>query len=415
MNTTGGKAKAEPHIEGVSRKSEERRELWRRKIAPQEQSGESVRAFCGKQGVREPSDYYGTRSEAAGELISELLLPFKEGVRRMCTAQRERGSCKRTATGDRALRPPPPTRVADGKRRGLKNGPPLGNARPWQHVGENFLRTFQPSMSDRMAIPGDAGAVARLRGTRSGSSGRRTEDTVIGRQASSPVLARHPEAFIAPMNLDELSAINRLIWLGQGCSVGSPDILLQSGFSSGSEGPACAFESWQGQRDQRSPTVTILVIKLSTAQYNFETDWAEAGGGPILRRCPLRLRESIIGHARRREQAHDEDHDWIQIRRDRTSSSGQIAVDVCEIFSGSARLKFTDGVCHLLLRRQRRFHGAFIALSWAVMATHDFKALSWRLTSPASGHILPSTLSRGVRSRFRCPFVPVTRGTGAFA
>jgi hypothetical protein len=27
------------------------------------------------------------------------------------------------------------------------------------------------------------------------------------------------------------------------------------------------------------------------------------------------VRDSIIGHGRRRKQAHDEDHDWIQIRR----------------------------------------------------------------------------------------------------
>src|SRR5258708_2837243 len=83
----------------------------------------------------------------------------------------------------------------------------------------------------------------------------------------------------------------------------------------GGEGSACAFRSWQGQRDQRSPTVTILFIALSPAQCNLEADWAEAGGGPILRQCPVCLRESIIGHGRRRKQAHDEDHDWIQIRR----------------------------------------------------------------------------------------------------
>lgn len=35
----------------------------------------------------------------------------------------------------------------------------------------------------------------------------------------------------------------------------------------------------------------------------------------ILRRCPVCLRDSIIGHGRRRKQAHDEDHDWIRIRR----------------------------------------------------------------------------------------------------
>ncbi|MGH9632775.1 MAG: DUF6431 domain-containing protein [Bryobacteraceae bacterium] len=65
----------------------------------------------------------------------------------------------------------------------------------------------------------------------------------------------------------------------------------------------------------RSPTVTILFISLSSAQSNLEVDWAEAHGGPILRQCPVCVRDSIIGHGRRRKQAHDEDHDWIQIRR----------------------------------------------------------------------------------------------------
>ena len=34
-----------------------------------------------------------------------------------------------------------------------------------------------------------------------------------------------------------------------------------------------------------------------------------------MRRCPACERDSIIGHGRRRKQAHDEDHDWIEIRR----------------------------------------------------------------------------------------------------
>lgn len=42
----------------MSGKSEERREAWRQKIAQQEQSGQSVRAFCKEQGVREPAFYY---------------------------------------------------------------------------------------------------------------------------------------------------------------------------------------------------------------------------------------------------------------------------------------------------------------------------------------------------------------------
>jgi hypothetical protein len=34
-----------------------------------------------------------------------------------------------------------------------------------------------------------------------------------------------------------------------------------------------------------------------------------------VRRCPVCERDSIIGHGRRRKQAHDEHHDWIGIRR----------------------------------------------------------------------------------------------------
>jgi hypothetical protein len=35
----------------------------------------------------------------------------------------------------------------------------------------------------------------------------------------------------------------------------------------------------------------------------------------MLRRCPICDRDSIVGHGRRRKQAHDEHHDWIEIRR----------------------------------------------------------------------------------------------------
>jgi len=61
--------------------------------------------------------------------------------------------------------------------------------------------------------------------------------------------------------------------------------------------------------------VTILFIPLSAAQNNLQTDWAEAGTEVMLRRCPVCLRHSIVGHGCRRKQAHDPDHDWIQIRR----------------------------------------------------------------------------------------------------
>ncbi len=43
----------------------------------------------------------------------------------------------------------------------------------------------------------------------------------------------------------------------------------------------------------------------------------------MLRRCPVCERDSIIGHGRRRKQAHDEHHDWIGIRRGRCPGCGK--------------------------------------------------------------------------------------------
>ena len=65
---------------------------------------------------------------------------------------------------------------------------------------------------------------------------------------------------------------------------------------------------------RRARLDTILFIPLSAAQYNCDADWAEASA-EIVRRCPICLCDSIIGHGRRRKQAHDADHDWIRIRR----------------------------------------------------------------------------------------------------
>jgi len=81
------------------------------------------------------------------------------------------------------------------------------------------------------------------------------------------------------------------------------------------KGSAPTHRSWAGHRAGRSPQSTILFIPLSAAQYNLEADWAEAGAEVILRRCPICSEDSIVGHGRRRKQAHDEHHDWIGIRR----------------------------------------------------------------------------------------------------
>jgi hypothetical protein len=44
----------------VSTKQEQRRELWRQRIAKQESSGQSIRAYCGERGLKE-SAFYGWR------------------------------------------------------------------------------------------------------------------------------------------------------------------------------------------------------------------------------------------------------------------------------------------------------------------------------------------------------------------
>jgi len=51
--------------------------------------------------------------------------------------------------------------------------------------------------------------------------------------------------------------------------------------------------------------------------HKLETDWANGCEKVALRRCPVCERDSIIGHGRRRKQAHDQYHDWIGIRRGR--------------------------------------------------------------------------------------------------
>jgi hypothetical protein len=65
----------------------------------------------------------------------------------------------------------------------------------------------------------------------------------------------------------------------------------------------------------RASPGTIVFISFSEAQSKRQADWAEASAGVIIRRCPVCSRDSVRGHGRRRKQAHDEHHDWIEIRR----------------------------------------------------------------------------------------------------
>jgi hypothetical protein len=68
---------------------------------------------------------------------------------------------------------------------------------------------------------------------------------------------------------------------------------------------------------------TILFVPVSVAPDKLATDWAEDCDGIILRRCPVCERDSIVGHGRRRKQAHDEHHDWIWIHRGRCADCGK--------------------------------------------------------------------------------------------
>jgi hypothetical protein len=63
--------------------------------------------------------------------------------------------------------------------------------------------------------------------------------------------------------------------------------------------------------------VTVLFVPAAAPSQKLEADWAEDCDEVILRRCPVCKRDSIIGHGRRRKQAHDEHHDWIWIHRGR--------------------------------------------------------------------------------------------------
>jgi len=87
------------------------------------------------------------------------------------------------------------------------------------------------------------------------------------------------------------------------------------GFSLQEEGLRFRLRSWPVNAGAEPPIATILFIPLSAAPHKFETDWAASGVEVILRRCPVCERDSIVGHGRRRKQAHDEHHDWIRIGR----------------------------------------------------------------------------------------------------
>jgi hypothetical protein len=85
----------------------------------------------------------------------------------------------------------------------------------------------------------------------------------------------------------------------------------------------CRLRYWRVHVGVRSPfAITILFIPASAPLDKLAMDWAEDCDQIILRLCPICKRDLIVGHGRRRKQAHDEHHDWIGIRRGRCAGCG---------------------------------------------------------------------------------------------
>jgi hypothetical protein len=125
---------------------------------------------------------------------------------------------------------------------------------------------------------------------------------------------------------------------------------LSVGFSSGGGAPLPA-SILADQSKKRGPCeVTILFVPVSVPLEQLAACWAENSDEIILRRCPVCEQDTIIGHGRRRKQAHDEHHDWIGIRRGRCVRCGRTFT-----FLPALSLPYTHysllARCQALLRR----------------------------------------------------------------
>ena len=125
---------------------------------------------------------------------------------------------------------------------------------------------------------------------------------------------------------------------------------LSVGFSSGGGTPlpASILADRSGKRDPCE--VTILFVPVSVPPERLAACWAEDSDEIILRRCPICEQDSIVGHGRRRKQAHDEHHDWIRIRRGRCARCGR-TFTFLPVFSQPYTHYSLLARCQALLRR----------------------------------------------------------------
>ena len=80
-------------------------------------------------------------------------------------------------------------------------------------------------------------------------------------------------------------------------------------------GPASRQHLGGSEQEADPCEVTILFGPARVQPADLATGWAEDLDEIILRHCPVCDSDSIIGHGRRRKQAHDEHHEWIRIHR----------------------------------------------------------------------------------------------------
>jgi hypothetical protein len=96
-------------------------------------------------------------------------------------------------------------------------------------------------------------------------------------------------------------------------------IFFSSWHFSGGEGSVFGPRSWQGQPGEKPPWSRFCLSHFRRRR----TTSKLIGPRRVEDRSFANARDSIIGHGRRRKQAHDEDHVWIQIRRGLCSQCGK--------------------------------------------------------------------------------------------
>jgi hypothetical protein len=114
------------------------------------------------------------------------------------------------------------------------------------------------------------------------------------------------------------------------------------------------------------------------------------GGGAILRQCPVCLSDSIVGHGRRRKQAHDENHDWIPIRRGLCNLCGKTFTFLPP---------FSPPYCHYsLIARSQSLRRYFVEAVAGKPPRLRLKIpIAWRIPPPCADGCRAALLNRAPR------------------